>query len=926
MQTTAPSGTVTFLFTDIEGSTHAWDTRPEAMRSALAKHDALLRASVKNHGGYVFKTVGDAFCCAFSAPLDGLHSAVEAQQEIGRTQWPESIALRVRMALHTGSAELRHGDYFGPALNRIARLVALVRGGEVVLSHATERLVCDELPDGVTLDDLGEHRLRDLLTSERAFQVRFPSMAPVFGLLSSPDAPPNNLPGEISTFFGRSHEVATLHGLLPKQRLITIAGPGGVGKTRLSAHVAAQALRRFKDGVWFVEIAPIQDGERIPEALGNALKLAPATGGGDIRDDIVAALTNKEALIVLDNCERFLSQCATLVRFLLERCPRLTILATSREPLHVAGERTIALDPFPVPDGSASLKDLARSATIRFIVERATAAKNDFRLTAENAPAIVEICRRLDGIPLALELAAARLRTLSPEQILDRLKQRFSLLTGGDPTGPAHHRTLRGTLDWSYDLLDARERELFARLAIFRSPFTLEAVEDVCSDEAVPQSETLDLLVALVDKSFVTYIEDAGAPRYRMLQTLAAYATEKLQDRQRSTLDARYFSYIFAKADGARKELPPDQNRRWIEDVDRMNADVRAALDWAFANDCVSARELCLDLVAFWKTRGYFAEGQRYLEAAAAVECNGDEDSSVRGRALVNASALASAQGDQQTAAAHAEAARELFETIGDLDGSADALRALAGMYHNNGDDARAERVYREALTLYEKVGNEPGRARTLANLRLVLTSLTNYAEARTTIGEALELARKLREERLEVWILGVLGNLAHQQHDYVAAAEYYRTCVALSREVGDKPALCTALNHLAEVALVHTDGTDPVPLLVESLHVGSDQGLWLQLADTLEGCARLAQRNGLPEPFAQLTGCVDAMRERLHFPFAPAERRARDERIEAARGGGGSADWYERSYARGTGMSPEQGAAFARGVLQGHEERSLCP
>lgn len=915
MQTTIPTGTVTFLFTDIEGSTHAWDSRPDAMRAALAQHDALVRSNVEKYGGFIFKTAGDAFCCAFSEPLPALRSAIAAQQEIGAVLWLDIEPLRVRMALHTGSAESRHGDFFGPALNRIARLLALVRGSEIVLSHATERLVEDELPDDITLDDLGEHRLRDLQTTERAFQVRFPRMAPVFGLLSSPDEPPNNLPGEISTFFGRSHEIETVHSLLPKQRLITIAGAGGVGKTRLSAHVAAQALRRFVDGVWFVEVAPIEDGARIPQALAKVLRVRPANPNADVRDDIVSAVANKSVLIVLDNCEHLLAQCAALVRYLLERCPRLTILATSREPLHVAGERTVTLEPFPVPSDNLALKELARNETIRFVVERATAAKNDFRLTADNAPAILEICRRLDGIPLALELAAARLRTLSPQQIVERLNQRFSLLTGGDPTGPAHHRTLRSTIDWSYDLLDPRERELFARLAIFRSPFSLEAVEAVCAGDGVPESDALDLLVQLVEKSFVTYLDEAGIPRYRLFQTLGAYASEKLQARERTTLDARYFSYIFDKAESARKALSPEENRRWIDDIDRMNADVRAALDWAFAHDCASARELCLDLVAFWNTRGYLAEGQRYLEAAATVECKNDADSSARGRALANASALASAQGDQKTAAAHAGAARELFEKIGDLGGMADALRVLAGMYHNHGDDARAERVYREALALYKQIGNEMGRARALANLGLVLTSLNSYGDAHQAIGEALELARKLGDERLRVWILGIFGNLAHQQRDYPAASKYYRECVALSREIGDKPALCTALNHLAEVSLVHRDGANATTLLVESLQVGSDQGLWLQLADTLEGCAQLAQQKGQRESFAQLTGCVDGLRERLHFPFAPSERAARETWIRAARKEF-PGDWYEHAYERGKTMSAEQGASLARTIL----------
>src|SRR5579871_4949806 len=481
-----PSGTVTFLFTDIEGSTHLWEEHPEAMRTALARHDALVRGVIERHNGHVFKTVGDAFCAAFPTASEAVHAALAAQQALISEPWPAPLTIKVRMALHTGAAEVRDNDYFGQPLNRVARLLAAGYGGQALLSQTTYDLTHDALPPSVRLKTLGAHRLRDLNRPEPVFQLLHPDLPAEFPALKSLDNVflPNNLPQQLTSFIGREREMAEIRSLLERSRLLTLTGIGGSGKTRLTLQAAAEVLGQYPDGVWLVELASLTDPDLIPQTVASALNLTEQAARS-YTQTLIDHLQAKTLLLILDNCEHLIPACARLCYALLRICPRIKILASSREGLGIAGEMTYRVPSLSLPDSKQSLplERLRQYEAVRLFIERAQLHKPDFTLTDQQAPALASVCHRLDGIPLALELAAARIRSLSVEEINTRLDNRFRLLTGGSRTALPRQQTLRALIDWSYDLLTDQEKRLLCRLSVFAGGWTLEAAERVCAGE-----------------------------------------------------------------------------------------------------------------------------------------------------------------------------------------------------------------------------------------------------------------------------------------------------------------------------------------------------------------------------------------------------------------------------------------------------------
>ncbi|HZO88686.1 MAG TPA: adenylate/guanylate cyclase domain-containing protein, partial [Chthonomonadaceae bacterium] len=462
------SGTLTFLFTDIEGSTRLWEQHPEAMRSALARHDVLLQEAIEQHSGHVFKTIGDAFCAAFDAAPSALAAALSAQRALASEDWQAPIRLRVRMALHTGAAEARGGDYFGPPLNRVARMLAAGHGGQVLLSQAACDLLGDALPEGVSLRDLGRHRLRDLQQSEHLYQLLHPNLPADFPPLRSLEAFAHNLPVQLTSFIGREKEMEEIKRLLSTAHLLTLTGSGGCGKTRLALQVAADRVEEYADGVWLVELAAIADLGLVPQTVAVALGVSEEPNR-PLGETLANYLRPKSLLLVLDNCEHLLTACAQLADTLLRTCPKVRILASSREGLGLLGEALYHVPSLSLPDEKRlpTLEQLSQYEAVRLFVERAVLSRPDFAVTAQNAASVVQICSRLDGIPLAIELAAARARALAVEQLAQRLDDRFRLLTGGSRTALPRQQTLRALIDWSYDLLSEAERTLLRRLSVF---------------------------------------------------------------------------------------------------------------------------------------------------------------------------------------------------------------------------------------------------------------------------------------------------------------------------------------------------------------------------------------------------------------------------------------------------------------------------
>jgi predicted ATPase/class 3 adenylate cyclase len=611
---TLPAGTVTFLFTDIEGSTRLWQQHPETMKAALARHHDLLQRAIESSGGYVFQIIGDAFCAAFHTALAGVDAAVAAQGALTREQWGEADPIRVRMALHTGAAEIQAGEHksgeyvSGLTLSHTARLLSVAYGGQILVSNATRQLISDELLSRVELRDLGRHQLRDLPRAQQIFQVVAPNLPEVFPALKSLEAISSNLPRQLTSFIGREAEMGEVKRLLAGTHLLTLTGPGGSGKTRLSLEIGAALFDDHPDGVWLLEFAPVTDPVLVPQVLAATLGVREEAAR-PLSLTLVDYLRPKRALLLFDNCEHLIDACARLAETLLRACADVKVLASSREPLALTGEVVFHVPPLSLPDPrqSPALGHLREHEAIRLFVDRAAAAKPAFTLTETNAGAVAQICRQLDAIPLAIELAAARVRALSVQQITANLDERFHLLIGGNRTTLPRHQTLRGSIDWSYGLLSEAESALFRRLSVFVGGWTLGAAEAVCAGDGVDRYDVVTLLGRLVDKSLVVMDDETGDARYQLLETIRQYSLEKLTETPAGeVVRDRHRNFYLALAEDAEQQLLGPDQVAWLERLEADHDNLRAALRWSLdRRDSEPALRLGGALWPFWDTHGY---------------------------------------------------------------------------------------------------------------------------------------------------------------------------------------------------------------------------------------------------------------------------------------------------------------------------------
>ena len=875
-----PTGTVTFLLTDIEGSTALWERGPERMRAALARHDALLTAGIEGHGGTVVKSrgEGDSVFAVFSRASDAVAAAADVQRALRAEPWPTAAPLRVRMALHTGEAELRDGDYYGTAVNRCARLRAAGHGDQALLSEASAAVVRASLPEGARLRDLGEHRLRDLQEPERVFQLVLPDVPADFPALRTLDARPTNLPLRATPLIGREREVEAVETVLLREdvRLLTLTGAGGSGKTRLALEVAAELRDRFRDGVWLVELAALAEPALVPEALASALGVREGQGR-PIPDALRAFLEPRALLLVLDNCEHLIHACADLVERLLSACPELRILATSREPLRIRSEATWRVPSLAAPDPERVPPEpdaLARYPAVRLFEERARAAHPAFLLSPRNAAAVAEICARLDGMPLALELAAARVKVLSPEQIAARLDDRFRLLTAGSRTALPRQRTLRGAIDWSYGLLPGPERLLLRRLAVFAGGWTIEAGEGACSGDGIAADEVLDLLAQLVDKSLVLAEGQDGQMRYRLLETLRQYAEEELRGAgEEAVLRGRHGEWFLDLAERAELGLVGPEQTAWLERLEREHDNLRGALRWAVEHrEAETGLRLGAGLWRFWWVHGHLSEGQRWLEAALSQAAGASPIA--RAKALNAAGNLAMVRGEYEPARAFHEESLALWRGLGDRGGIATALYYLARVVLAQGDYAAARAPAEESLALRRALNDRWGMAVSLNFLGEVARAQGDYAAAGPPYEEGLELFRAVGDTRGVAIATHNLGIVAREQGDHERAAALHHVALALFRELGDKEQIACSLIKLAHLALLQGDS----------------------------------------ERAARLSGAVDAQREAIGAALLPDERADHVQTVSTVRSKQGEAA-FSAAWAAGRAMSPDQAIDYALGT-----------
>jgi predicted ATPase/class 3 adenylate cyclase/DNA-binding CsgD family transcriptional regulator len=868
-----PVGTVTFMLTDVEGSTRLWESAPEAMRAAVGRHYELLDAAIALHGGVrpLEQGEGDSVVAAFTRASDALAASLDIQRAFDLEGWPGGASLKLRIALHTAEAQLRdEGNYFGQAVNRCARLREVAHGGQVVLSQTTRDLVLDRLPEGGELEDLGVHRLRDLGRPEHVFGLRHPDLPGDFPSLRSLDALPNNLPGQLTSFVGRRAELAEVIDLLARVRLLTLAGSGGCGKTRLALQVAADTMDRHPDGVWWVELAPLEEPELLPTAVIGATGLHERAGQASI-DTLVEHLRERRALVVLDNCEHVLGGCAELADALLRACPSLTILATSRSPLGVPGERAWRVPSMSLPteDTREPIEALAQSDAVRLFIDRALQVRPNFSITTANAPAVAQICYDLDGIPLAIELAAARVRMMALEQIAPALSDRFHLLTGGSRTVKPRHQTLHASINWSHELLSVGEKVLLRRLSVFAGGWTLDAAEEVCSGNGIDRYGLLDLLTGLVDKSLVTTDEQGPEMRYGLLQSIRQYAAARLAETDEiEGMRGCHLAYYVGVAQRSEPELlragrEDPVLRRLTDEVPNL----RSALDWAAATEPSAALRLSASLHLFWLFTGRYRDGD--ASYSIALNSADEEPTPLLGRALCGRAHLGLYGGLYSEVPLWAQAALQIGEACGNLSVQARAQDILGGVFGAIHPAAGIPLLER-SVELAGQAGDDWCRIDALQFLSWCLIFQDEFDAAYPVIDEAYAAATNVgyRWGRAMHWLQ--LTRIAKLEGRLDDCDQLLAAMVEASNEVGDPVTLSMAAHALTfiavergqvDVAMKHISG--PLALVTEA-----EAGIAVGFANQVMARVELSLGN-LSEARRHFELAIEADRLRLGY-FLP--------------------------------------------------------
>jgi predicted ATPase/class 3 adenylate cyclase len=801
--TSLPTGTVTFVFTDIEGSTRLLDRIGERYRSVLEDHQRLLRRAFS--AGVEVSTEGDSFFVVFNSAPMAVAAAVEAQRLLSSHAWPEGAQVRVRIGLHTGEAQLGADNYVGVDLHRASRIASAGHGGQIVVSAATHALVEATAPEGVRFRDLGEHRLKDLPRPEHLFQVVAEGIDTEFPPLRTMGARPNNLPVQLTSFIGRRRELEEVMAALESTRLLTLTGPGGSGKTRLAIRTAQELLPRLEDGAFFVALAPISDPALVVPTIAQALGLTEKADRAPL-DALMDHLRESDVLLVMDNFEQVLDA-AGEVGQLLTATGRLRVLATSREPLGLSGEREYPVPPLDLPDIDAlpSLAALSQFEAVRLFVDRATAVKPDFGVTNENAPAVAEICARLDGLPLAIELAAARAKILTPQAILQRLEHSLRFLAGGARDVPTRQRTLRDAIAWSHDLLDPEDAALFARLSVFRGGFSLEAVERVGNPADELGIDTLEGVASLANKSLVRQADTVpDEPRFFMLETIREFAAERLAaSADVDEIAHRHAAFFLDLAERAEPELTGADQIRWLNTLEREHDNLRAAIGWAADHDLNVALRLGGSLWRFWQFRGHLREARERLEGL--LERPGQGDPEARARALEAAGGVAYWMGDFATAQRRYQECLEIREQLGDERWIAEAKYNLSfalGIAQKPLQDVdRATKLLEETVSVFEELGDRGGIAKSRWGLATMAYAGERWDVVAELAASSAELFRQTDDRfglgwalHLQALALAVLGRPAE-------AAPPLREALEMFLQADDRSALALLVGDMAILA-----------------------------------------------------------------------------------------------------------------------------
>ena len=776
-----PTGVITYLFTDVEGSTQLWQQHSDRMSDVLTRHDALITDVVEEHGGMVVRSrgEGDSLFAVFVRARDATAAACAIQLAILDEPWSDALSIKVRMALHTGESELREHDYYGPVVNRCARLRGIAHGGQVVLSQVTAELVQDALGEGVTLQDMGAHRLRGMERPEQVFQLLHPGLPANFPALDSLDAqeaPRHNLPVQLTSFIGREDEIEEVAGLLSSARLVTLAGAGGSGKTRLSQEIGASVIEDYSDGVWFIGLAALSESNMLRPLVAETFDVG--------EDALLGFLQGKSILIILDNCEHLIVGAATMVQSLLSS-PGVTVMATSREPLNLAGERMFQVPPLPVPVDSAAHEILADCPSVQLFQERARAAKPDFELMASNAGAVNQIVRRLDGIPLAIELAASRVKLMQPAEIASRLDDSFKILSGGPVDALPHHQTIERTIDWSYDMLDPEQQLLFRQVSVFRGGFTLNACGAVMGTE--DEFEALDAIGELVDKSLVRTMPSGEETRYYLLEPLRQYADARLTGDEMEEAGSRHASFFQDLAERVAPQLRGPDQLEWLARLETEHDNLRGAMSYGLQSGAVDIpQRIAAALMWFWIIRRHVTEAVDWYDRVLAADGG---PTKARAYAMVQAGFLSSMvrQDDLEGCLELIREAQAQFVDLGDDSGAMMAQIYIAENLWFQRDLETSRNMFSEMQIAQEAVGFEWGDAFSRYFLGSTAWFTGDMLEAREQYTRSLEIFRRLGDVGLIAWILLPLANIAVALNEPDRATDLYEQSLAMMGDLGDR-------------------------------------------------------------------------------------------------------------------------------------------
>jgi predicted ATPase/class 3 adenylate cyclase len=865
-----PTGTVTFLFTDIEGSTKLLQDLGDAYGTVQNDHMRLMRQAIAAGGGTELHTEGDSFFAVFPSAGGALLAAVTAQRALHAHRWSHRQPIRVRMGMHTGEGRLGGDDYLGIDVNRAARIAAAGHGGQVLVSGPTRSLVEHDLPGGVSLRHLGEHRLKDLAHPEHLFDLVIDGLASEFPPLRTLEVP-TNLPAQLTPFIGRERELELVTELLNRNRLVTLTGPGGTGKTRLALEAARHLLEGHPDGVFFVDLSPIRDPRLVPDTIASALHFREGSSGRPVLEILTDHLRDQNALLVLDNFEQVLAG-ADAVAVVLRTAPRVRGLATSRAPLGLSGEQEFPVPPLNVPEPGGDPAVLRRSEAVSLFEQRALAVDPSFALSTETLPIVAEICARLDGLPLAIELAASRIRLFPPRSLLEQLDRRLATLVGGPRDAPVRQRTLEAAIAWSHDLLEKRARALFRRLSVFAGGWAPHEASHVVDPEA-ELGDTVELVDQLLQHSLVQRGPDEDGGRLRMLETIREFGLARLDESgEAEHVRGRHMQRFLDLAEEAEPHLTGPEQRRWLDLLSREHDNLRAALEWALERrPDPTALQLAAALWRFWYARGHLEEGRRWLQAALDLPSS-LERSTPRAR----------------------------------------CLSALGGIAYWQSDFATAAAAYEEALEIHRELGDRAATVQALFDLGTTRAVMGHPQEAESLLQESLKTARELEDRRGQAWALWGLGAFRFFGGDPDGARELHQESLRIFEEVGDDTwGLGNALAGLAALATQRGDVVEARDRILQAIDAWEEQGNELVIASQLRFLAMVANEAGQPERAVRLAGVAAAWRQKVggqvpdaFFPFADPRETAAKMLDEAT---------VERAWAEGAAMTLEEALAYAR-------------